>query len=395
MMLLADLPQTKSFLNNIKESYEHYQSSVHEEFEYLKTGNDPSSWKFAREKEKAVNSVVEELGKLEIFTRQNTTDKVKKLKEIGVEWRRMAIVMTVVFLIISFMVSLLINRSITHPLSLLEIKTKEIGRGNFKEDLHLSSPPEFAGLAGAFNLMCSKLDELDKMKSDFFSFVVHELRTPLTAIKMGTGLLNEGTEGPVTEGQRGLLVVLEKETNRLIGMINSLLDLSKMEAGMMSFNLEPKPIQPLIDQTIGEISPLVESKKINLEVTVAEGLPILKIDSERVLQALRNIIGNAIKFTPEKGRVRISARSVDGTIEVSVADTGPGIPPGNLITIFEKFQQTPTGGASPIQGTGLGLAMAKQIIIHHGGKIWAESEPGHGSKFVFVLPAPAQTWNDD
>lgn len=387
MMLLADLPQTRSFLNNIKESYQNYQSLVHEEFKYLKNSHNHSSPRVSGEKEKAVNSIIKELGKLEAFTRQNTTDKVKGLNEIGVQWRRMAIVMTGVFLIISFIVSLLINRSITHPLSLLEKKTKEIGKGNFKEDLYLSSPPELAGLAGAFNLMCNKLNELDKMKSDFFSSVAHELRNPLSTIKMGTSLLREGIEGPVTEGQRDILVVLEKESNRLIGMLNSLLDLSKMEAGMMSFNLEPKNISPLIDQAIGEIGPLVEAKKINLEVKVTEGLPILKIDSERILQALRNIIGNAIKFTPEKGRVSISVRSVDDAIEVSVADTGPGIPAGNLITIFEKFQQATTRGTPPIQGTGLGLAIAKQIIIHHGGKIWAESEPGHGSTFIFVLPA--------
>jgi two-component system sensor histidine kinase GlrK len=179
MMLLADLPQTRSFLNNIKESYQNYHSLVHEEFKYLKTSHDHSFRRFSGEKEKAVNSIIEELGKLETFTRQNTTDKVKRLNEIGVQWRRMAIVMTGAFLIIGFIVSLLINRSITHPLSLLEKKTKEIGKGNFKEDLNLSSPPELAGLAGAFNLMCNKLNELDKMKSDFFSSVAHELRTPL------------------------------------------------------------------------------------------------------------------------------------------------------------------------------------------------------------------------
>jgi two-component system sensor histidine kinase GlrK len=169
-------------------------------------------------------------------------------------------------------------------------------------------------------------------------------------------------------------------------MLNSLLDLSKMEAGMMSFNLEPKNIRPLIDQAIEEIGPLVEAKKIHLEVMAMEGLPTIKIDSERILQALRNIIGNAVKFTPEAGRVRISVRSIDHQVEVSVADTGPGIPPGNLIKIFEKFQQGTTGGSSPIQGTGLGLAIAKQIITRHGGKIWAESSSGQGSTFIFVLP---------
>jgi two-component system sensor histidine kinase GlrK len=244
-----------------------------------------------------------------------------------------------------------------------------------------------AELAGAFNLMCNKLNELDKMKADFFSSIAHELRTPLSTIKMGTALLREGGEGPVTQGQRDILDVFEKESNRLMGLVNSLLDLSKMEAGMMSFDFEPKNIRPLIDQAIEEIGPLVEAKKINLEVTFVERLPIIKIDSERILQALRNLIGNAIKFSPERGRVRISVRFVDHGVEVSVADTGPGIPTGDLITIFEKFRQATARGSHPIKGTGLGLAIAKQIITHHGGKIWAESELGHGSTFIFVLPA--------
>jgi two-component system sensor histidine kinase GlrK len=118
-----------------------------------------------------------------------------------------------------------------------------------------------------------------------------------------------------------------------------------------------------------------------------ERLPIIKIDRERILQALRNIMGNAIKFSPEGGRVKISVRSVDHGVEVSVADAGPGIPAEDLTTIFEKFKQTTIGGLPPNQGTGLGLAIAKQIITYHGGKIWAESEPGQGSTFIFVLPA--------
>jgi two-component system sensor histidine kinase GlrK len=224
------------------------------------------------------------------------------------------------------------------------------------------------------------------MKSDFFSSVTHELRTPLSTIKMGIVLLKEGIEGPLTEGQRGLLKVLEKETLLMIGQVNSLLDLSKMEAGMMRFQFEPRNIGPLIDQTIEEMGPLVEAKKINLEILVTDGLPALKMDSERILQALRNIIGNAVKFTPEKGRVTVSARHADHGVKVSVADTGPGIPAGSLITIFEKFQQATIEGSHPVKGTGLGLAIAKQIITLHGGKIWVESELGRGSTFIFVLP---------
>jgi two-component system sensor histidine kinase GlrK len=387
MVLFADSSQTRSLLNGIKESYQNYQALFQEESKFLRTSRTYSHDGFNREKEKATQSIVDGLEKLKTYTAKNTTDKIRSLHHIGTELRRIAMMMTGAFLIFGVVISLLINKSITRPISILERKTKDIGKGNFKGDLHIASPPELAGLAGAFNLMCSKLVELDEMKSDFFASVTHELRTPLSTIKMGIVLLNEGVEGPLTEGQRGLLKVLGKEIHLLISLVNSLLDLSKMEAGMMRFQLEPKPIRPLIDQTVEEIGPLVEAKKLSLEVSVTEELPILKMDSERILQALRNIIGNAVKFTPEKGQVRVSARRADHGVEVSVADTGPGIPAGNLITIFEKFQQAIPEGSHPVKGTGLGLAIAKQIITHHGGKIWAESELGHGSTFIFVLPA--------
>jgi two-component system sensor histidine kinase GlrK len=387
MMSLSDSPQARSLLNAVKESYQTYQTLLQEEMAFLKTGRSYSQTGFQREKEKATQSIIDGLEKLRTYTARNATDKIRSLHEIGTELRRMAMIMTGAFLIFGIVISLWINRSITRPLSILEKKTNDIGKGNFREDLNIPSPPELAGLAGAFNLMCSKLSELDKMKSDFFSSITHELRTPLSTIKMGIVLLKEGIEGPLTEGQRGLLKVLEKDTHLLIDLVNSLLDLSKMEAGMMRFQLEPKNIAPLIGQTVEEMGPLVEAKKIALEVSVTEALPVVKMDSERILQALRNIIGNAVKFTPEKGRVRVSARRADHGVEVSVADTGPGIPAGNLITIFEKFQQTMIQGSQPVKGTGLGLAITKQIITHHGGKIWAESELGQGSTFIFVLPA--------
>lgn len=296
-------------------------------------------------------------------------------------------VMTGTFLILGIAISFYINRSITQPISTVMRKTREIAKGDFKGDLNLSSPPELAELADAFNLMCNKLNELDKMKSDFFSTMAHELRNPLSTIKMGISLLVEGTQEPKTEGQKELLILLEGETNRLIRLVNSLLDLSKMEAGMMTYHLEQQDLVPLIDQAIKEIGPLVEAKKINLETKIMEGLPIIKIDSERVLQALRNIIGNAVKFTPDGGRVGVLARPIEKGVEVSVEDTGPGISTENLPTIFEKFQQVNNKGPYQSKGTGLGLAIAKQIVTHHGGKIWAESNPGQGSTFIFVLPA--------
>ena len=387
VMAIADTPQVLSMLNSVKESYQTYQSLFNEEKKYLKDGYHYSQQLYKEEKDGVANGIIEELDKLRNHIQQNTTDKIKNLYEAGIEARRMVILMTGAFLLLGIAISFFINRSITQPISAMKKKTKEIAKGDFKGNLNLSSPPELAELAGAFNLMCNMLNELDKMKSDFFSSVAHELRTPLSTLKMAISVLLEGREGPITDRQKELLRLVEGEINRLVSLINSLLDLSKMEAGMMTYHLEPKDLAPLIDQAIKEMGPLFDAKKINLETKVSEGLPVVKMDSERVLQVIRNIIGNAVKFTPHGGYVRVSARPADQGVEVSVADTGPGIASENLTTVFEKFRQIPVKGTSRPKGTGLGLAIAKQIVTHHGGKIWAESEIGHGSTFVFVLPA--------
>jgi two-component system sensor histidine kinase GlrK len=386
-MLISEASQARQFLVTVKASYQHYQSLLVDELRYLEAGKSyPQGW-FRQEKEKFSNSILEELEKIRNTIQQNTNEKIVELYEAGVEAYQMSIVMTAVLLIFGLTLSYLINRSITQPISVLVKKTRDIGRGDFKGNVNLTSPPELAELASAFNLMCNKLGELDQMKSDFFSTVTHELRTPLSSIKMGISLLAEGREGPLTEGQKELLTLVKQENNRMVGLVNAILDLAKMEAGMMTYQIEQKNIVPLIDQVVKEMKPLVETKKIRLESEVAEKLPIPKIDTERFLQVLRNVIGNALKFTPEGGRVNVSARTIDQGLQISVADTGPGIPENNLTTIFEKFQQVNAKGPYKPKGTGLGLAIAKQVITHHGGKIWAESKLGQGSTFFILLPA--------
>jgi two-component system sensor histidine kinase GlrK len=236
--------------------------------------------------------------------------------------------------------------------------------------------------------MCGQLKMVDKMKFDFYSSMSHELRTPLTSIKEGINLLREGAGGAIPEKQRRLLAILSEESKRLIDLVNSLLDLSKMEAGMMTYTFEPGTLAPLIERAATEMIPLIEARKIIFKKEIVEKLPVIKIDREKILQVLRNLIGNAMKFTPEGGRVRVVARLVNRGVEVSVSDTGSGIKKENLTTIFEKFHQAPSKHSNPIKGTGtgLGLAIVKHVITAHGGKVWAESEPGQGSSFIFVLP---------
>ncbi|MBP1708556.1 MAG: integral rane sensor signal transduction histidine kinase [Deltaproteobacteria bacterium] len=387
VLSVADTPSKKECLDKIKSHYEDYQSLINQEMKHLKANRRYRKRAYDAGKEKATDGILEQLELLENHSRQDIRNRIRFLEEAGAAAERFAVVMSGIAILLVVATSFLITRGITRPLTVLMGKTKEISSGVFKGNLNISSPPEISELSIAFNSMCDKLRVVDRMKSDFFSTMSHELRTPLTSIKEGTSLLLEEVAGTITDKQRRLLNILAEESNRLIGLVSSLLDLSKMESGMTAYSFEPTRLVSLINKVTKEMGPIAESRKIGMETEVDEGLPLLRLDGERILQVLRNIIGNATKFTPKGGKVKISAHPVDQGVKVSVADTGPGIPEKDLNTIFEKFQQAPLPGSYPTTGTGLGLAIAKHIITSHGGKIWVESEPGKGSTFIFVLPA--------
>jgi two-component system sensor histidine kinase GlrK len=216
----------------------------------------------------------------------------------------------------------------------------------------------------------------------------HELRTPLTSIKEGTSMLLEGLGGEVTERQDHILRIIVQESNRMIKLVNALLDLSKMEAGMMKYQLETIDISVIARESLEVLAPLAEAKNITIDNKIATDL-FVKADQERMLQVFRNLVGNAIKFTPENGRIIIDAMAQDGTVQVVVHDTGIGIKEESLERIFHKFQQIITEKDHKTKGTGLGLATVKQIILAHGGKVWAKSQIEKGSTFYFTLPLAA------
>ena len=385
-LLIADTSEKRTSLNKVKAYHERFQSLIDRQIEQVRGNQTHPKRGDRQEIERAADGILEELKKLEILSRHDIQDRMNGLKEAGASARQLAIIMSAIALVLVIAISFLITRSITKPLTILRDKTKEISMGVFDGNLNLPSPPEVADLMGAFNSMCGKLKMVDKMKSDFFSSMSHELRTPLTSIKEGISLLQDGVGGTITEKQKRLLAILSEESKRLIDLVNSLLDLSKMEAGMMTYTFEQGSIAPLIGRATTEIIPLTEAKKIALEKGIDEKLPVIRMDREKILQVLRNLIGNAVKFTPEGGEVRVSARLVHREVEVSVSDTGPGITKENLTTIFEKFHQAPLRNSDRVKGTGLGLAIVRHVIAAHGGRVWAESEPGHGSSFIFVLP---------
>jgi two-component system sensor histidine kinase GlrK len=174
----------------------------------------------------------------------------------------------------------------------------------------------------------------------------------------------------------------------MIKLVNALLDLSKMEAGMMKYQLETIDISVIARESLEVLAPLAEAKNITIDNKIATDL-FVKADQERMLQVFRNLVGNAIKFTPENGRIIIDAMAQDGTVQVVVHDTGIGIKEESLERIFHKFQQIITEKDHKTKGTGLGLATVKQIILAHGGKVWAKSQIEKGSTFYFTLPLAA------
>jgi two-component system sensor histidine kinase GlrK len=386
LLLIVDTPEKKDSLNKVKTHYQHFQALIDKEIENIRGTQSYSKRWSEQEIEKASDGVLEELKKLEGYARRDIQQRMKMLGESSASARKLVLTISAVAVVLVIVASFLITRSIAQPLTILMEKTKEISKGVFNDDLNIASPPEISELAGAFNSMCGKLKMVDKMKSDFFSSMSHELRTPLTSIKEGINLLREGVGGTIPERQKRLLAILSEESKRLIDLVNSLLDLSKMEAGMMTYTFEPGTVTPLIERATTEMIPLIEARKITLTTKVDQKLPVIKIDREKILQVLRNLVGNAVKFTPEGGQVRVVARLVNRGVEVSVSDTGPGIKKENLTTIFEKFHQAPFKHSNPIKGTGLGLAIVNHVITAHGGRVWAESEPGQGSSLIFVLP---------
>lgn len=384
--MIAVSANVKEVLAKVREHHSRYQALFEEEAAYLKARRTYSKEWYDHAKEKSVNAIFSELAKLKFFSEESIFQKIKKLGNAGTRALTVALSLTAVSLALGIILSVVITRSITTPLSKMRDKTKEIARGVFEANLNLPSPPEIGELAQAFNFMCNKLREVDSMKSDFFSLMSHELRTPLTSIKEGTNLFLEGKGGNVTEKQKKLLTIISEESNRLIGLVNSLLDLSKLEAGMLTFNFVKIDLSPLIIRAVREVVPLAEAKNMKIESDIG-ALPPVSVDAERILQVLRNLVGNALKFTPPGGTVRITARQTEDGVNISVADTGPGIPKELVDAIFDKFRRASRAESSKMQGTGLGLAIVKQIVQAHGGRVWVESALGHGCSFRFTLPA--------
>jgi GAF domain-containing protein len=230
-----------------------------------------------------------------------------------------------------------------------------------------------------------QLEEASQHKSQFLANMSHELRTPLNAILGYTELMADGAYGEPSEKMLGILKRLEANGRHLLGLINDVLDLSKIEAGQLELELSDYCVQDIAQTVRSTLEPLAADKKLAFKVEVAPELPPGRGDGRRLTQVLINLVGNAIKFT-DAGEVAIKAEANNGAFHVSVRDTGPGISATDQARLFQEFQQADNAITRKKGGTGLGLAISKRIIEMHGGRIWVESQLGQGSTFTFMLP---------
>lgn len=251
----------------------------------------------------------------------------------------------------------------------------------------------------------AKLERLERLKSEFISIVSHELRTPLTSIKNSLDILMSGRCGEITPASEKFLAMAMRNVQRLSGIINDLLDLSKIEAGKMDFHFAPTNINTVINYVKSALSEVAKTKGLNLVTEEYKKIPDITADSRRLEQVLTNLVSNAIKFTPEGKTITISSRLVNADdikvneyfkdsiqnlsgeyVEVCVKDEGIGIESKNLLHAFDKFAQIENSLSRKAGGTGLGLPIAKQLLDAHKGAIWCDSEINKGSKFYFIIP---------
>ncbi len=271
--------------------------------------------------------------------------------------------------------------------SLTEIRRgiRELGTGAPPRDVQIFSDDELGELALTFNAMAARLRREEKMRADFIAMLSHEIRTPLTSIREAVDLIGEGAFGEVNEKQKRFLSIAEKEAIRLSDLLTRLMSVSRMESESLQLQLEKIDCSQLITSTLNRLSPTAEAKSISLTHDTPKSPLHCVCDQAHIQQVLLNLVGNAIKFSPNETTIHVTAQADRDSATFCVTDNGPGIPAEEHERVFHKYYREP-GVRESVDGAGLGLAIARRIVNGHGGRIWLESQAGHGSTFCFSLP---------
>jgi signal transduction histidine kinase len=295
---------------------------------------------------------------------------------------RWLVIATVAAVVVALFLTLVVSRRILRPIESLTAAALRMERGDLEQRVDVSSKDEVGELAGAFNSMAEALARNEQLRRNMVSDVAHELRTPLTNIR---GYL-EGVQDGVIEADQATLQIIQEEAETLGRLIDELQDLALAEAQQLRLERQPVAVEQIIDPVVAGVRPQVDGKRLALEVSVPQGLSTVCVDAKRVSQVLRNLLSNALAYTPEGGKITINASQAGEFVEVSVEDTGSGISTKDLPLVFERFFRADRSRSRATGGAGLGLTIAKSIVEAHGGQIQVDSEAGQGSRFAFTLP---------
>jgi signal transduction histidine kinase len=260
----------------------------------------------------------------------------------------------------------------------------QIGDRLFAPTLRVLGPSDAAQRTLALRDVTASRDE-ERRRMDFYSMVAHDMRSPLTAISLRNALVQRGRYGAVPPQMLAELRKTDVTIQSLLRLINDFLDLARLEGAGLKLDRDDSDLGELVTHSIEELRPLADVRDLHVSFEAGEGARLVRGDRHRLIQVLTNLLSNAIKFTPPGGKIEVSMRCRSGAVEVSVKDTGPGIPPEALPTLFDRFTRVESASSGSV-GTGLGLMIAKQIVEAHGGKIWVDSVPGEGSTFSFCIP---------
>jgi len=284
--------------------------------------------------------------------------------------------------IVAFLVTLFLSRRILSPIKELRSAAQRLGKGDFSQRVDTSDKSEMGDLASTFNSMAGNLQRNEQLRQHMVSDIAHELRSPLTNVRGYLEAINDGVMQP----DKATISSIYDETVLLSRLINDLQELSLAEAGELKLSCQPEDVAELVRQSVAAVHAKASEKDIEVSYDIPADLPRVNIDFLRIKQVLLNLLENALAHTPGGGHINIEANLNPGFVEVSVSDTGEGIPADEIDNIFERFHRVDKSRSRSTGGSGLGLTITRYIIEEHKGKIGVHSEPGKGSRFNFTLP---------
>ena len=282
-------------------------------------------------------------------------------------------------LVVSLLVIQLLAHGMVMPLRQMVAATRAMAQGDYSQRVTATAQDEVGSLASSFNTMAAKLEEIELERRELIANVSHELRTPIAALRARLENLADGVEALDGDAVSAML----KATERLSKLVDQLLQLSQCESGAIEIDRQSFCVRDIIEDAIAEVRPINAGVRIVAQVN--EGLIGIG-DSGRIHEVLTNLLTNAVRYSPAGAEVKVRGGPTPDGVRIAVSDQGAGIPPEKLARIFERFQQGDGSDTRALGGTGLGLALCRSIVEQHGGRIWADSTVGKGSRFYFTLP---------